>query len=64
MLAVVILTVAALVAGLVFYAMYRSKPNRLKLSVVLLKLFSFTIELESDDRRGELPPGDGGPVGG
>lgn len=57
MLVVVILTVL-LVAGLVFYAMYRSKPSRLRLSVALLRWFSVTIEVESDDRRGELPPGE------
>lgn len=56
MLAAVIITVV-LIAGIVFYAMYRSKPSRLKLSASLLKLFSVSIEVESDDR-GELPPGD------
>jgi hypothetical protein len=55
-LAVAILIVAVLVAGLVFYAMYRSKPSRLRVSASLLKLFSISIEVESDDRRGELPP--------
>jgi hypothetical protein len=34
-------------------------PSRLKLSASLLKLFSISIEVESDDRRDELPPGDG-----
>jgi hypothetical protein len=57
-LAAVILIVVP-VAGLVFYAMHRSKPSRLKLSASLLKLFSISIEVESDDRRDELPPGDG-----
>jgi len=44
------------VAVLVLYAMHRSKPSRLKLSASLLKLFSVSIEVESDDRRAELPP--------
>jgi hypothetical protein len=52
----VVLTGVVLVAGLVFYAMHRSKPSRLKLSASLLKLFSISIEVESDDRRAELPP--------
>jgi hypothetical protein len=49
-LAAVILTVI-LVAGLVFYAMHRSKPSRLRLSASLLKLVSFSIEVESQDER-------------
>jgi hypothetical protein len=56
-LAAVIITVF-LVAGLVFYAMHQSKPSRLRLRASLLKLFSISIEVESDDRHGELPPGD------
>lgn len=64
MLAVVVLTVCVLVTGLVFYAMYRSKPSRLKLVLSFLKLFTVSIEVESDDRRGELPPGDSGSAGG
>jgi hypothetical protein len=48
------------VVGLAFYAMHRSKPTRLKLSASLLRLFSFSIEVESDDHRGELAPGDDG----
>jgi hypothetical protein len=46
------------VSGLAFYAMHRSKPRRLKLSASLLKLASFSIEVESQDSRqgGELPP--------
>jgi hypothetical protein len=57
-LAVVITCVVLLpIAGLAFYAMHRSKPTRLKLSASLLKLFSFSIEVESDDHRGELPKG-------
>jgi hypothetical protein len=41
------------IAGLAFYAMHRSKPSRLKLSASLLRLFSFSIEVESQDD----PPG-------
>lgn len=51
----VVLTTVVLIAGLVFYAMHRSKPSRLRLSATLLKLFSISIEVESDDRRRELP---------
>jgi hypothetical protein len=51
-LAVVLTCVAlVLIAGLAFYAMYRSKPSRLKLSATLLKLASFSIEVESQDER-------------
>ena len=57
MLVVAVIICAVLIAGLAFYAMHRSKPSRLKLSANLLKLFSFSIEVESDDHRGELPPG-------
>jgi hypothetical protein len=39
------------IAGLAFYAMHRSKPSRLKLSATLLKLASFSIEVESQDER-------------
>jgi hypothetical protein len=55
MLAAIIITVV-LITGLVFYAM-RSK-TRLKVTASLLKLASFSIEVESDDRRGEVPPSD------
>lgn len=46
-----------LVVALAFYAMYRSKPSRLKLSANLLRLVSFSIEVESRDERvgRELP---------
>jgi hypothetical protein len=57
-LAAVIIICVVLVAGLVFYAMHRSKPSRLRLNASLLKLFSISIEVESDDRRGELPSGE------
>jgi hypothetical protein len=59
MLAAVIITVV-LIAGLVFYAI-RSK-TRLKVTASLLKLASFSIEVESDGRRGEIPPSDRPPV--
>jgi hypothetical protein len=54
---VLIVVVVLAVSGLAFYAM-RSKV-RLRVSASLLKLASFSIEVESqDDRRdGELPPG-------
>lgn len=55
---VVIIVVVLAVSGLAFYAMHRSKPSRLKLTASLLKLASFSIEVESHDGRqhGELPP--------
>lgn len=58
MLAVVVIIVVVLVAGLTFYAMHRAKPSRLKLSATLLKLASFSIEVESDDYHGKLPQSD------
>jgi hypothetical protein len=56
---VVIVVVVFAVSGLAFYAMHRSKPSRLKLTASLLKLASFSIEVESQDGRqgSELPPG-------
>jgi hypothetical protein len=56
--AVIIIIIAVCVLAL--YAMHRSKPSRLKLSASLLKLVSFSIEVESQDGRhgGELPPAD------
>jgi hypothetical protein len=58
-LVIVAILVILAVSGLAFYAMHRSKPSRLKLTASLLKLASFTIEVESQDGRqgGELPPG-------
>ena len=46
---VVIVVVVLAVFGLAFYAMHRSKPSRLKLTASLLKLASFSIEVESAD---------------
>jgi hypothetical protein len=56
---VMIIVVVLAVSSLAFYAMHRSKPSRLKLTASLLKLASFSIEVESKDERrgGELPPG-------
>jgi hypothetical protein len=57
-LSVIITCVVLLpIVGLAFYAMHRSKPSRLKLSASLLRLFSFSIEVESQaERQGrELP---------
>ena len=57
MLAAFIVTlISVLIAGLAFYAMHQSKPSSLKLSASLLKLFSVSIEVESDDRRKKLSP--------
>ena len=47
---IVIIVVVLAVSGLVLYAMHRSKPSRLKLTASLLRLASFTIEVELDDR--------------
>jgi hypothetical protein len=53
---VVVIVIVVAVSGLVLYAMHRSKPSRLKLTASLLKLVSFSIEVESqDDRQRELP---------
>jgi hypothetical protein len=54
----IVLTCVVLIAALVFYAMCRSKPLRLKVSATVLKVASFSIEVEAqDDRTGrELPP--------
>jgi len=52
---VVIIVVILAVSGLALYAMHRSRPSRLKLSASLLKLASFTIEVESDRQNIELP---------
>ncbi len=58
MLAVVIIVIVLAASGLAFYAMHRSKPSRLKLTASLLKLASFSIEVESQGgRQSELPPG-------
>jgi len=60
MLAVAVVIVVVLVlSALAFYAMHRNKPSRLKLTASLLKLASFSIEVESQDGRqgGEHPPG-------
>jgi hypothetical protein len=46
---VVIVTVVFAVSCLALYAMHRSKPSRLKLSASLVKLASFSIEVESQD---------------
>lgn len=58
MLAVVI-TIAVLVAGLAAYALHRMrKPSRFTLKVGPPKFPLIHIEVESDDPRGEVPPGD------
>lgn len=44
---VVVIICAVLVAGIVFYTLHRAKPSRLKLSASVLKLLSFSIEVES-----------------
>jgi hypothetical protein len=56
---VVLIVVVVEVCALAFYAMHRSKPSRFKLTASLLKLASFSIEVESQDGRqgDELPPG-------
>jgi hypothetical protein len=57
--AVIVVVIVLAVSGLVLYAMHRSKPSRLMLSASLLKLASFSIEVESQDGQhgDELPPG-------
>jgi hypothetical protein len=55
---VIMVVLVLAVSSLALYAMHRSKPSRLKLSASLLKLASFSIEIESQDGRqgSELPP--------
>jgi hypothetical protein len=52
------IVVVLAVSVLAFYAVRRSDPNRVKLTTSLLKLASFSIEVEShgERRAGELPP--------
>lgn len=59
MVSAVIIVIVLAVSGLALYAM-RSKV-RLKVSASLLRLESFSIEVESQDGRqgGELPPPSG-----
>lgn len=56
---IVIVVIVLAVSSLAFYAMHRSKPSHLKLSASLLKLASFSIEVDSADDREDpkqLPP--------
>jgi hypothetical protein len=57
--AVIVVVIVLAVSGLALYAMHRSKPSRFKLSASLLKLGSFSIEVESQDGQ----HGDGSPPG-
>jgi hypothetical protein len=50
---VLAVVIVVLIAALVFYAMRRSKPLRLKLTATVLKLASFSIEVEAQDERPE-----------
>ncbi len=43
------------VLALVFYVVRRSKPGRFRLSATLLKLVSINIEVDAQDKPGELP---------
>lgn len=56
MLAVVTI-ISVLVAGLVFYALYRSRLTRFRLAFSVLRLIWINIEVESDRPCDELPPG-------
>ena len=62
MLAAAIICIVLLpIVALAFYAMHRSKPGRLKLSATLLKLASFSIEVEAaEDRAGRELPAEAG----
>lgn len=42
---------SSVVVGLALHAMHWSKPSRLKLTASLLKVLSFSIEVESQDER-------------
>lgn len=62
MLAMVIIVIVLAVSGLAFYAMHRSKPTRLRLSASLLKLATFSVEVDSAEDREDvkqLPSGSG-----
>jgi hypothetical protein len=48
---IVIIVVVLAVSCLALHAMHWSKPSRLKLTASLLKLASFSIEVESQDGR-------------
>ena len=43
------------VLGLVFYVVRTSKPSQFRLSAKVLKLLDISIEIDSQDRPGELP---------
>jgi hypothetical protein len=43
------------VLALVFYVVRRSKPGRFRLSAKVLKLLDISIEIDGQDRPGELP---------
>jgi hypothetical protein len=49
------------VLTLVFYVVRKSKPGRFRLSATLLKLISINIEVDAQDERDKLPPGEAGP---
>ena len=56
MLAVLITCIVVLpVLALVFYVVRRSQPGRFRLSATLLKLVSINIEVDAQDKPGELP---------
>jgi hypothetical protein len=48
-----IIVLAAL--ALVFYVVHRSKPRRFRLTAKVLKLLDITIEVDGQDKPGELP---------
>ena len=49
------------VLALVFYVVSRSKPGRFRLSATLLKLVSINIEVDAQDKPGELSGPDSRP---
>ena len=58
MLAVLIICIVVLpVLALVFYVVRSTKPGRFRLTVKLLKLLDIGIEVDAQDKPGELPEG-------
>lgn len=58
MLAVEITYIVVLpVLALVFYVVRRSKPGRFRLTLKLLKLLDIGIDVDAQDKPGELPEG-------
>lgn len=64
MLTVLILCIVLVLPtlALVFCVVRRSKPGRFRLSATLLKLVSINIEVDAQDKPGQLPGNQPGPT--